>query len=249
MRLLHWQCAPQDPNSFLVILSNRDSISDLERVSTEGVMRKIHQSIAVLVLALVGLAGCDQEQQAVGNTNPARVAEMQQTHRNLWLGHIILVQHVVLYNATNNPAERDAAEKDVVANAKQIAIMVTPFYGEAKAEKFFTLLVGHVAAVKEYSEATVAENKPRQDAALALLASNADDIAVFLNGANPYLPKDAFRVLIAAHGAHHVLQINLYKKKDYTRLEATWPMGREHAYGIADTLTTALVKQFPSKFL
>ena len=46
--------------------------------------------------------------------------------------------------------------KHVVANAKQIAIMVAPFYGEAKAEKFFTLLVGHVAAVKEYSEATVA---------------------------------------------------------------------------------------------
>ena len=212
-------------------------------------MRKIHQSIAVPVLALVGLVGCDQEQRAIGDANPARVAEMQQTHRDLWLGHIILVQHVVLYNATNNPAERDAAEKDVVANAKQIAIMVAPFYGEAKAEKFFTLLVGHVAAVKEYSEATVAGNKPRQDAAIAHLASNADNIAVFLNGANPYLPKEAFRILIAAHGAHHVSQINLYKKKDYTRLEATWPMGREHAYGIADTLTAALVKQFPSKFL
>ena len=207
-------------------------------------MRKIHQSIAVLVLALVGLVRCDQEQRAVRATNSARVAEMQQTHRDLWLGHIMLVQHLVLYNATNNPAERDAAENDVVANVKQIAIMVTPFYGEARSEKFFALLFGHVAAVKEYSEATVAGNKPRQDVALARLASNADDIAVFVNGANPYLPKDAFRGLIAALGADHVLQINLYKKKEYTCLEATWPMAREHAYVIADTLTTALVKQF-----
>ena len=119
-------------------------------------MRKIHQSIAVLVLALVGLAGCDQEQRAVRNTNPARVAEMQQTHRDLWLWHIMLDQHIVVYNATNNPAERDAAEKDVVVNAKRIAIMVTPFYGEANAEKPFALLAGHVAALKEYSEATVA---------------------------------------------------------------------------------------------
>ena len=110
-------------------------------------MRKIHQSIAVLVLALVGLARCDQEEQrAVGDANPVRVAEMQQTHRDLWLEHITLVQHVVLYNATNNPAEQDAAENDVVANAKQIAIMVAPFYGEATSEKFFTLLVGYVAA-------------------------------------------------------------------------------------------------------
>jgi len=222
--------------------------SDLEEVSTKGGMRKIHQSIAVLAFALVSLAGCDQEQRAVGNTNPARVAEMQQTHRDLWLEHIILVQHVVLYNATNNPAERDAAEKDVVANAQQIAIMVTPFYGEATSEKFFALLVNHVAALKEYSEATVAGNKPRQDAALARLASDADDIAVLLNGANPCIPTNTIRDLIAVHGAHHVLQINLYKKKDYTRLVATWPMMREHVYVIADTLTEALAKQFPDKF-
>lgn len=119
-------------------------------------MRKIHQSIAVLVLAFVGPARCDQEQRAVGDANSVRVAEMQQIYRDLWLGHIMLVQHIVGYNATDNLAERDAAEKDVVANTKQITIMVTPFYGEANAEKFFTLQAGHVAAVKEYSEATVA---------------------------------------------------------------------------------------------
>ena len=67
-----------------------------------------------------------------------------------------MVQHIVVYNATNNPEEQDAAENDVVANAKQIVIMVAQFYGEATSDKFFTLLVGHVAAVKEYSEATVA---------------------------------------------------------------------------------------------
>jgi uncharacterized protein YvpB len=88
-------------------------------------MRKIHQSIAVLALAFVGPARCDQEQRAVGDANSVRGAEMQQI-------------------------------KDVVASAKQITIMVTPFYGEANTEKFFTLLAGHVAAVKEYSEATVA---------------------------------------------------------------------------------------------
>ena len=182
------------------------------------------------------------------DANPVRVAEMQQTLRDLWLGHIFLVQHVVLYNATNNPAARDTAEKEVVANAKQIANTFTPFYGEARSEKLFTLLERSFAAVKAYSEATIAGNKRQQDAALARLASNADDIAEFFNGINPYLPKDTVRGLIAAHGAHHVLQINQYKKKEYAQLEATWPMMRQHVYLIADTLTTALVKQFPGDF-
>ena len=136
-------------------------------------MRKILRSMAVLVLALVGLVGCDYEPRAVGDSNPARVAEMKQTLRDLWLGHIFLVQHVVLNIATHDPAERDAAEKEVVANAKQIANTMTPFYGEASVcRNSLALLTSHFGAVKEYSEATVAGNTSQQDAALARLASN-----------------------------------------------------------------------------
>jgi hypothetical protein len=211
-------------------------------------MRRIFWSIALLVLALVSLVGCDYEPPAVGDANPARVAEMKQALRDLWVGHIFWVRHVVSNIATNDPVERDAAEKEVVANTKQIASTIAPFYGEAASQKFFILLDSNIGAVREYSEATVAGNKRQQDAALARLASNADDFAVFLSGVNPYLPKDTVRGLIAAHGAHHVLQINQYKGKEYAHLGATWPMMRQHVYVIADTLTTALVKQFPSKF-
>jgi hypothetical protein len=214
----------------------------------EGFMSKIHQFMAALVLALVGLLGCDYETRAVGDANPARVAEMKQALRDLWVGHIFWVRHVVSNIATNNPEERDAAEKEVGANTKQIATTITPFYGEAASEKFISLIDINYGAVREYSEATVAGNKRQQDAALARLASNADDIADFLSHLNPYLQKDTVRGLIAAHGAHHVLQINQYKGKEYAHLGATWPMMRQHVYVIADTMTTALAKQFPSKF-
>jgi len=205
--------------------------------------------MAVLVLALVGLVGCDYESHAVGDTNPVRVAEMEQSLRNLWLGHIYWVQHAVLNHATYSLAERNAAEKEVVANAQQIANMVTPYYGETRSEQLFTLLTCHVTALKEYSEATVAGHTGQQDAALARLASNADDIAAFFNVVNPsYLSKDTVRSLILAHVAHHVLQINQYKKKEYAHLKETWPIMRQHVYLIADTLTAALVKQFPGEF-
>jgi hypothetical protein len=205
--------------------------------------------MAVLVIALGGLAGCDDESRAVGDVNPVRVAEMKQSLRELWLGHIYWVQHAVLNNATNNPSAQDAADMQVLANAQQIASPVTPFYGKARSEKLHTLLVGHIAAFKEYSEATVARHTRQQDVALTGLASNVDDIAVFFNGVNPdHLPKDTVRGLIGAHLAHHVLQINQYNKKEYAHLEETWPMMRQHVYVIADTLTTALAKQFPDKF-
>ena len=211
-------------------------------------MKKIHQFIAVLGLVLVSLVGCGFEPRAGGDANPARVAEMQQTLRDLWVGHIFWVRHVVSNIATNEPEERDAAEKEVVENTKQIASTMTPFYGEAASEKLYRLLDTNIGGVREYSEATAAGDKRLQDVALAHLASNADEIADFLSHLNPYLHKDIVQGLIATHGAHHVLQINQYKAKEYAPLGATWPMMRQHVYVIADTLTTALVKQFPSKF-
>lgn len=211
-------------------------------------MRKLFQSMAVLVLALVGLAVCNSEARAAGDANPARVAEMKQTYRDLWLGHIYWVQHAVLDNAKDSLAQRDAVKKEVDANTKQIADMLTPFYGEARSQKFLSLLDINIGAVREYSEATVAGNKSMQDAALARLASNANDFGSFFSGINPHLPESTVRGLIAAHGAHHVLQINQYKKKDYAHLDETWKMMRAHVYVIADTLMEAIVKQFPGKF-
>ena len=212
-------------------------------------MSKTYRWMAVLVLAFVGLVGGDYESRAAGDPNPIRVAEMQKDFRDLWLGHIFMIQHVVLVNVTNDSPAREAADKQVLANARQIANTYTPFYGAARSEKLFTLLASHYASVKEYSEATISGNTRRQDAALASLASNADDIDVFFNGINPHhLPKGTVRGLIAAHGAHHVLQINQYKKKEYAKLEETWSIMRQHVYVIADTLMTALAKQFPDKF-
>ena len=211
-------------------------------------MNKMRHFIAVFGLVLIGLTGCNYEPRAVGDANPARVAEMQQTLRDLWVGHIFWVRHVVSNIATSDSEERDAAQKEVVTNTKQIAQTITPFYGEVASEKFYRLLDGNIGAVEEYSEATAAGSKQKQDVALAHLSSNADEMADFLSHLNPYLHKDTVRSLIATHGAHHVLQINQYKAKDYAPLGATWPMMRQHIYVIADTLTTALVKQFPNKF-
>ncbi|MEK7760759.1 MAG: hypothetical protein AAB433_04180 [Nitrospirota bacterium] len=211
-------------------------------------MRKIHQSIAVLLFVLMGLMGCGYEPQAAGDRKPASVAELQQNLRDLWVAHIFWVRHVVSDIATNELEARDAAEKEVVTNTRQIATAIAPFYGEAASEKLFSLLDANISAVEEYSEATFAGNRRQQDAALAILASNADDVADFLSHLNPYLQKDIVRGLIATHGAHHVLQINQYKAKDYAPIGATWPMMRQHVYVIADTMATALAKQFPSKF-
>ena len=196
------------------------------------------------MVALVGLTGCDYESRAIGNSNPTRVAEVKQALRDLWVEHIFSIRHV----ATNNSDERDAAEKEVAANSNLIAHIMKPFYGDAISDKLGRLLNSNYSAIREYSDATVAGNKARQDAALDLLESNTDDIADLLSRVNPYLRKDTIQGLIASHGTHQILQVNLYKERKYARLMATWPTMRRQVYVIADALTTGLVRQFPDKF-
>jgi hypothetical protein len=90
------------------------------------------------------------------------------------------VQHAVLSNSTSSPAERNTVKKEVDANTKQIASLLTPFYGEDRLQKFLSLLDINVGAVREYSESTVAGDTGQQNAALARLASNSEDFGVFL---------------------------------------------------------------------
>ena len=93
-----------------------------------------------------------------------------------------------------------AAEQQAVANATSIA-SIEPFYGAAAKEAFFKLLARHHGAVKAYLVATVGDNTSAQASATQSITSNAEDIAVFLSKANPYLPKDALYSVLLAHGS------------------------------------------------
>ena len=211
-------------------------------------MRHIRQSMAVLFLAIAGLLGCAHESRVVTEANQANLTDTKAMMRNLWAGHIFWIRNVVLDNAIGIPEARNIAEQEVVNNAKQIASTLSPFYGELASENLFTLLADHYGAITEYADATVVGNTLQQEVALAHLSSNADNIAAFLSGANPYLSKDGVRGLIAAHGSHHVAQIIQLQEHDYSSEAQTWKVMRKHADVIADTLTTALAQQFPAKF-
>lgn len=166
--------------------------------------------------------------------------------RDLWTGHIFWVRNVVVATLANDTAARTAAEKQVVANARAIANSISPFYGQPASDKLFGLLAGHYGAVKQYLDAGTDATK--QAAATKALTDNAGEIATFLSGANPNLPKDAVLGMLAAHGGHHIMQINQLRAKQYDQEAETWAAMKDHMNKLADTLAGAIAKQFPDKF-
>ena len=218
-------------------------------------MKSIRQSLVAASILAVFLASAApafaQRAEHAAMSHPAAAAKVSEAGaalRDLWVGHIFWVRNVIVDSVAGNRDQAAAAEKEVVANAKQIAAAIEPFYGKEASDKLFGLLAGHYGAVKQYLEASSAGNKATQDAALKNLTGNAGEIARFLSGANPNLPFDTLNGLLLAHGGHHIQEIQQLRSKQYAEEAQTWDAMKQHMYVIADALAGALAKQFPAKF-
>src|SRR5262245_12441991 len=92
----------------------------------------ISASIVVACLATAAPAWAQHTgHAAVTQTSAAvKVAETEAALRDLWLGHIFWVRNVSVETLAGNNAAAVAAEKQVIANARQIADAIAPFYGK-----------------------------------------------------------------------------------------------------------------------
>lgn len=231
-------------------------------VKCESAIRRRHfLMLTGITFAIASILSAPRTASAIDDHSPAvvnvtakqesRNAKTLQTAaalRDLWVGHIFWVRSVSVAAIENNAAAMKVSEQQAVANAQSLAGSLEPFYGPAAKDAFFKLLAGHYGAVKAYLVATVDGNAGAQATATQSLTSNAEEIAVFLNKANPHLPKDAVNGLLLAHGGHHIQQIQELKARNYASEAKTWENMKIHVYQIADATADALAEQFPKKF-
>lgn len=198
-----------------------------------------------LACTMPGLAAAEHTDSTVV---PIKVVATQDALRDLWVGHVFWVRNVVTARLAHNASQAAESERQVVANARAIAGAVEPYYGAAAADRLFGLLAGHWGAIDAYLDATLSDERAARRAATKQLGANANEIADFLSGANPHWPVDTLRALLAAHGAHHVQQIDELDAGQYEQEAVTWKAMSEHMYVIADALAAGIAKQFPEKF-
>jgi hypothetical protein len=208
----------------------------------------VRQTLIAIVLAAGGtllVPAVSGATEGKSMAVPAKVVDTRAALRDLWSDHIFWVRNVALETTRKEPEAAKAAEAHVVANARQIADSIAPFYGKPAADQLFELLKGHYGPIRQYLDAT--DTTGRETATKALRA-NAGEIAKFLSGANPNLPYDAVNGLLLAHGAHHVAQIDQLKAGQYTQEAETWAAMRKHMNAISDAIAAGIAKQFPQKF-
>jgi hypothetical protein len=202
----------------------------------------------VCALMAVEAQAVEKKKMAPPKLN-AKTVGIKLALRDLWVGHIFWLRNEVLMTKLGDAEAAKVASGQIVDNARAIANSIAPIYGQDAADKLFGLLAGHYGGVKEYMTATYAENKDGQDAALAKMKQNGDELATFLNRANPkYWPKDVILSALVAHLVHHMTQITQFNTGDYAGEAITWGEMKKHIYVIADVLADGIVKQFPQKF-
>ena len=204
-----------------------------------------------VVLGMLSALVAPPAQSQPAAPDPVKVANLKLALRDLYINHIFWVRSLVIATRFGDKAAAAESDEYGLKNAKAIGQSIAPFYGQAAADKFTTLFVGHYSAVKAYMRVAFANNfrgnAVMKQAAVDQLKKNAADIASFVGAANPNLPKGTVYGLMLTHGQQHVMSIDATAKKDWAAEADMWDPMVKHIYTISDALATGIAKQFPDK--
>ena len=168
---------------------------------------------------------------------------LMNTFRKLWEQHIMWTRSFII-STSSNLGDLDFVVKRLLRNPTDFANELTTFYGQEKADKFKVLFEKHlliaadlVNAAKKGDTEGVSVNEKKWYA-------NAEDIANFLSGINPYWNKKEWIKMLNEHlkmtEEEAVDRLNKKFEKDIMIYDSI----EDEAMKMADYMTTGIIRQF-----
>lgn len=168
--------------------------------------------------------------------------------RRLWEDHITWTRLVIISLANDLP-DTETTVGRLLQNQGDIGNAVKPFYGEAAGEQLSALLADHILIAADVLLAARAGDTAAFDEALARWYGNADDIAAFLNAANPESwPLEEMRMMMREHLDLTLQEAGTYLGGEYDASIAAYDEVHIQALHMADMLSEGIIRQFPSRF-
>jgi hypothetical protein len=174
--------------------------------------------------------------------------EFHDTMRKLWEDHVTWTRLFIVDAAAGSPDTQLTAQR-LLDNQRDIGNAVADFYGRAAADKLTALLHDHITIAADLVMAAKAGDQAKVASAKTKWYANANDIAVFLNGANPkWWGLSSLQSAMKTHldqtldeATHQLTGKYSDSIKDYEGIV-------NHILMMADLLTNGIVAQFPAKF-
>ncbi len=207
---------------------------------------------AVLVLSLGVAIPVLLPTPAAGQGSTAIALEKQFTFRNamraLWEDHIAWTRLYIVSVAANLP-DKDATAGRLLRNQADIGNAIKPYYGSAAGDKLTALLRGHILTAADLLAAAKAGDTVKVGDASKRWYANADEIAVFLSGANPrQWPPAEMKAMMKEHLDLTLQEASARLKGDWASDIAAYDKVHTQILHMADMLSAGIIRQFPAKF-
>ena len=168
--------------------------------------------------------------------------------RKLWEDHITWTR-LTIVSLSNDLPDTGPTVQRLLQNQDDIGDAIKPFYGDAAGEQLSALLRDHILIAAEIIQDAKAGDTAAQNDAIARWYANADDIAVFLNSANPEnWPLDEMKAMMREHLDLTLQEAVSYLTGDHAASIAAYDQIHLQALDMADMLSEGIIRQFPKKF-
>lgn len=206
----------------------------------------------VAALAALGVSGGRDAEAHGPATTAAGVTStelaLRQGMRSLWEQHVAWTRLAVISLTTDSP-DTKATVNRLLRNQTDIGNAIVPFYGRAAGTELTRLLREHILVAADLVAAAKAGDKAKLATEQAAWQRNADELAGFLNKANPGAWKlGEMKAMLRAHLALTTQEVVARLQGKWTADVRAYDQIEKQALGMADMLSEGIIHQFPAKF-
>jgi hypothetical protein len=214
----------------------------------------------VLALVLAGgllVAACSSDNDASTATSPvpahsdpstsAQALVLHDDMRVLWEDHVAWTRLYIVSAVAGSP-DTDATAARLLQNQSDIGEAVAVYYGDEAGADLTALLRDHILIAAELVTAAKAGDDAVVSDASTRWYANADEISVFLAGANPAWPEATVKDMMRTHLDQTLAEATAQLQGDYEQSIAEYDDIVTHIVMMADVLSDGIVTQFPERF-
>ena len=218
--------------------------------------RRVALALALLLASAGALAMSEPATAHAGShdsdhaatAGSAKQATLHDGMRKLWEQHVAWTRLTIVSFAANTP-ELPATQARLLRNQTDIGNAIKPYYGRAAGNQLTTLLREHITGAVVVLQAAKAGDTAALAAAKDAWYANGQEIADFLNAANPRnWPRATLRSMMRTHLDQTIQEAVSQLTGDYAASVRTYDEIEDHILTMADALSSGIVAQFPRRF-
>lgn len=163
--------------------------------------------------------------------------------RKLWEQHVIWTR-LFIVSALGELPDLEATTKRLLRNPMDFANVLEIYYGRQKADTFRGLLEEHVKIAASIVNSAKEGNAKAVDQYSKLWYRNADQIAGFLAGINPFWTDEEWKTLLYEHLRMTTDEAVARLSGEFTKDVILFDIIEEQALDMADAMAAGMIRQF-----